>query len=53
VKQVFRLRDGDSMHFAFDPWSEDDVGEHAEATLSLGSKARPSALERIEEERCQ
>jgi CDGSH-type Zn-finger protein/truncated hemoglobin YjbI len=33
VKQLFRPRDRDSMRFAFDLWSEDDVGEHAEAIL--------------------
>ncbi len=33
VKQLFRPRDRDSMRFAFDLWSEDDVREHAEAIL--------------------
>jgi CDGSH-type Zn-finger protein/truncated hemoglobin YjbI len=31
VKPLFRKRDRDSMRFAFDLWSYDDVSEHAEA----------------------
>jgi nucleoside-diphosphate-sugar epimerase len=33
VKPLFRERDRQSMRFAFDLWSRDDVGEHAEAIL--------------------
>jgi len=33
VKPLFRERDRQSMRFAFDLWSHDDVGEHAEAIL--------------------
>jgi CDGSH-type Zn-finger protein/truncated hemoglobin YjbI len=31
IKQLFRARDRDSMRFAFDLWSYDDVREHADA----------------------
>jgi hypothetical protein len=31
IKPLFRRRDRDSMSFAFDLWSYDDVAEHAEA----------------------
>ena len=33
VKPLFRKVDRDSMRFAFDLWSHDDVAEHAEAIL--------------------
>jgi len=34
VKPLFRERDRQSMHFAFDLWSHDDVAEHADAILA-------------------
>lgn len=34
VKPMFRERDRRSMEFAFDLWSRDDVGEHADAILA-------------------
>jgi CDGSH-type Zn-finger protein/truncated hemoglobin YjbI len=34
VKPLFRERDRDSMRFAFDLWSHDDVGAHADAILA-------------------
>jgi hypothetical protein len=33
VKPLFRERDHDSMQFAFDLWSHDDVSRHAGAIL--------------------
>ena len=33
VKPLFRERDRESMEFAFDLWSYDDVSENAEAIL--------------------
>jgi hypothetical protein len=33
VKPLFRERDHDSMRFAFDLWSHDDVSRHADAIL--------------------
>src|SRR5918999_376624 len=33
IKPLFRERDRDSMHFAFDLWSLDDVSTHADAIL--------------------
>jgi truncated hemoglobin YjbI/CDGSH-type Zn-finger protein len=33
IKQLFRDRDRDSMRFAFDLWSHDDVTAHADAIL--------------------
>jgi CDGSH-type Zn-finger protein/truncated hemoglobin YjbI/ferredoxin len=33
IKPLFRERDRQSMRFAFDLWSHDDVGEHADAIL--------------------
>ena len=33
VKPLFRERDRDSMEFAFDLWSHDDVSEHSDAIL--------------------
>jgi hypothetical protein len=33
VKPLFRERDRDSMSFAFDLWSFDDVATHADAIL--------------------
>jgi hypothetical protein len=33
IKQLFRERDRDSMRFAFDLWSHDDVSAHADAIL--------------------
>ena len=33
VKPLFRERDRQSMEFAFDLWSYDDVSEHADAIL--------------------
>jgi CDGSH-type Zn-finger protein/truncated hemoglobin YjbI len=33
IKPLFRDRDRQSMRFAFDLWSHEDVGEHAEAIL--------------------
>jgi hypothetical protein len=33
VKPLFRQRDHDSMQFAFDLWSYDDVSRHADAIL--------------------
>jgi hypothetical protein len=34
VKPLFRDRDRDSMAFAFDLWSYDDVSNHADAILA-------------------
>jgi hypothetical protein len=34
VKPMFRERDRESMEFAFDLWSHDEVSEHADAILS-------------------
>lgn len=34
VKPLFRERDRDSMTFAFDLWSHDDVSQHADAILA-------------------
>jgi hypothetical protein len=34
VKPMFRERDRESMEFAFDLWSLDDVSEHADAILA-------------------
>ena len=34
VKRLFRERDRDSMRFAFDLWSHDDVSAHADAILA-------------------
>ena len=34
VKPLFRERDRQSMEFAFDLWSGDDVSEHADAILA-------------------
>ena len=33
IRSLFRGRDRDSMRFAFDLWSHDDVGTHADAIL--------------------
>jgi hypothetical protein len=33
IKPLFRERDRDSMRFAFDLWSVDDVSTHADAIL--------------------
>jgi hypothetical protein len=33
VKPMFRERDRESMEFAFDLWSHDEVSEHADAIL--------------------
>ncbi len=33
IKPLFRDKDRDSMSFAFDLWSRDDVSEHAEDIL--------------------
>jgi len=33
VKPLFRERDRESMEFAFDLWSHDDVSEYADAIL--------------------
>ena len=33
IKPLFRERDRDSMRFAFDLWSHDDVSTHADAIL--------------------
>jgi hypothetical protein len=33
IKPLFRERDRQSMEFAFDLWSYDDVSEHADAIL--------------------
>ena len=33
IRQMFRERDRESMEFAFDLWSADDVGENADAIL--------------------
>jgi CDGSH-type Zn-finger protein/truncated hemoglobin YjbI len=33
IKPLFRRRDRDSMRFAFDLWSHDDVAEHVDAIL--------------------
>jgi hypothetical protein len=33
IKPLFRERDRDSMQFAFDLWSLDDVSTHADAIL--------------------
>ena len=34
VKPLFRERDRQSMEFAFDLWSHDDVSQHADAILA-------------------
>jgi len=34
VKPLFRERDRESMEFAFDLWSRDDVSENADAILA-------------------
>jgi hypothetical protein len=34
IKPMFRELDRESMEFAFDLWSYDDVSEHAEAILA-------------------
>ena len=34
IKPLFRQRDHDSMSFAFDLWSYDDVSRHADAILA-------------------
>jgi CDGSH-type Zn-finger protein/truncated hemoglobin YjbI/ferredoxin len=34
IKPLFRQRDRDSMRFAFDLWSHDDVASHADAILT-------------------
>jgi hypothetical protein len=34
IKRLFRARDRDSMRFAFDLWSHDDVSAHADAILA-------------------
>ena len=34
IKPLFRQRDRDSMRFAFDLWSGDDVSAHADAILT-------------------
>ena len=34
VKPLFRERDQQSMEFAFDLWSHEDVSEHADAILA-------------------
>ena len=34
VKSLFRERDRQSMEFAFDLWSHEDVSEHADAILA-------------------
>jgi hypothetical protein len=34
VKPMFRERDRESMAFAFDLWSRDDVGQYADAILA-------------------
>lgn len=34
IKPMFRERDRNSMEFAFDLWSHDDVSENADAILS-------------------
>jgi hypothetical protein len=34
VRPLFRERDRQSMEFAFDLWSYDDVSEHADAILA-------------------
>jgi hypothetical protein len=33
IKPLFRERDRQSMRFAFDLWSHDDVAQHADAIL--------------------
>ncbi len=33
IKPLFRARDRDSMRFAFDLWSHDDVAAHGDAIL--------------------
>jgi hypothetical protein len=33
IKPLFRERDRESMKFAFDLWSQDDVSRHADAIL--------------------
>ena len=33
IKPLFRERDRDSMHFAFDLWSPEDVSTNADAIL--------------------
>ena len=33
IRPMFRERDRESMEFAFDLWSADDVGENADAIL--------------------
>jgi hypothetical protein len=34
IKPMFRERDRESMEFAFDLWSSDEVSEHADAILA-------------------
>jgi hypothetical protein len=34
IKRLFRARDRQSMKFAFDLWSYDDVSQHADAILA-------------------
>ena len=34
IKPLFRERDRESMEFAFDLWSHDDVGENTDAILA-------------------
>ena len=34
IKPLFRERDRNSMEFAFDLWSQDDVSENADAILA-------------------
>ena len=34
IKPLFRERDRQSMEFAFDLWSHDDVGENADAIIA-------------------
>ena len=34
IRPLFRERDRESMRFAFDLWSYDDVSEHADAILT-------------------
>jgi hypothetical protein len=34
IKPMFRERDRESMEFAFDLWSHDDVSEHADAIVA-------------------
>ncbi len=46
IRPLFRERDRDSMEFAFDLWSLDDVSENADADRSVCSKTGTNALRR-------